>query len=494
MNSDPQATFNVALINPGEIIEEIFALAREYDLQAFFPEIRIRAVTDEGLEEKHKSLLEAAGVGIYSDYRRLLDENRNIDTIILLRDDPTLLKELQAEFGTDVSLIDHRAAGFMWEIIVQERLCLSCQTHLDHAQNLLRTILDEVREDILLLDVNKNIVDVNRNVYSRLGKEKDEIIGRKCWETWSRGSEACGTESYPCPFDTVLETGKKAEALHTRVDDEGRLRYFRVYIYPIRNTQEKITHLVEMRRDITSRTHMEKKLQQTEKLAAIGELSTYIAHEIRNPLFAIGGFANSLLRMPELNSGAKKKAQIILDESKRLDGILKSILNFARPTEAKITEVDVNEIVRQTMELMGIGCRKQNIEVNLDLEKDLAQAKANPELVKQSLINIVKNAMEVMPDGGILEIKTAICNHFICIRVSDSGPGIDPQIQDKLFNPFFSTKDKGSGLGLAMTKKTIEDLGGEVDLKSKKGEGTTVSLSLPPVLAVEKQDSRNINI
>ncbi len=494
MNSDPQATFNVALINPGEIIEEIFALAREYDLQAFFPEIRIRAVTDEGLEEKHKSLLEAAGVGIYSDYRRLLDENRNIDTIILLRDDPALLEELQAEFGTEISIIDHRAAGFMWEIIVQERLCLSCQAHLDQAQNLLRTILDEVREDILLLDMNKNIVDVNRNVYSRLGKEKDEIIGRKCWETWSRGSEACGTESYPCPFDTVLETGKKAEALHTRVDDEGRLRYFRVYIYPIRNTQEKITHLVEMRRDITSRTHMEKKLQQTEKLAAIGELSTYIAHEIRNPLFAIGGFANSLLRMPELNSGAKKKAQIILDESKRLDGILKSILNFARPTEAKITEVDVNEIVNQTMELMSIGCRKQNIEVNLDLEEDLAQAKANPELVKQSLINIVKNAMEVMPDGGDLDIKTTICAQFICIQISDSGPGIDPQIQDKLFNPFFSTKEKGSGLGLAMTKKTIEDLGGEVELKSKKGEGTTVTLSLPPALAVQGQDPKNINI
>jgi signal transduction histidine kinase len=198
--------------------------------------------------------------------------------------------------------------------------------------------------------------------------------------------------------------------------------------------------------------------------------------------------------MPELNSDAKKKAQIILDESKRLDGILKSILNFARPTEAKITEVDVNEIVSQTMELMGIGCRKQNIEVSLDLEEDLAQAKANPELVKQSLINIVKNAMEVMPDGGNLDIKTTICAQFICIQISDSGPGIDPQIQDKLFNPFFSTKEKGSGLGLAMTKKTIEDLGGEVELKSKKGEGTTVTLSLPPALAVQGQDPKNINI
>ncbi|MFP4657706.1 MAG: PAS domain-containing protein, partial [Desulfonatronovibrionaceae bacterium] len=289
MNQDARATFNVALINPAEIIEEIFSLARDYNLQAFFPEIHIHAMTKHGLDKGHISRLNAAGIKTYSDHRTLLEDNPQIDTIILLSNDPRLHHELHSEHSDDeITIIDYRAAKFMWEIIVQERLCLSCQTHLSHAQNLLRAILDEVREDILLLDLDKNIVDVNKNVYSRLGKTKDELIGRKCWETWSPNGEVCGTESYPCPFDTVIKTGQKAEALHTRVDKEGRLSYFRIYIYPIRNTQDKITHLVEMRRDITSRTYMEKKLQQSEKLVAIGELSTYIAHEIRNPLFAIG--------------------------------------------------------------------------------------------------------------------------------------------------------------------------------------------------------------
>ncbi|MGM0609496.1 MAG: two-component system sensor histidine kinase NtrB [Thermodesulfobacteriota bacterium] len=494
MNSEALHHFNVALIHPGEIIQNIFSLAREYDLQAFFPEIQLIGITGEGLSEEQKHIADAAGIKIYPDYRRMLDKDENIDTIVILKNDPKLLKRLREELSPEVSILDYRAALFIWEVVVQERLCLSCQTHLSHTQTLLRTILDEVREDILLLDVNKKIVDVNQNVYLRLGLDKEDLIGQPCWKTWSRDGESCKDKKYPCPFDTVLKTGKKAEALHTRVDNQGHLSYFRVYVYPITNAQNQITNLVEMRRDITHRTYMEKRLQQSEKLAAIGELSTYIAHEIRNPLFAIGGFANSLLRVPELGKKARKKVQIILDESKRLDGILKSILNFARPTEAKTTEVDVNKIVTQTMDLMEIGCRKQRIEVNMHLQEDLAQARGNPEFIKQGLINIVKNAMEVMPEGGMLDIKTSICDQYICIMVIDSGPGIAAGIQEKIFNPFFSTKEKGSGLGLAMTKKTIEDMGGKVELKSKPDEGTCVTLLLPPVLALETQKDPNVNI
>jgi len=238
---------------------------------------------------------------------------------------------------------------------------------------------------------------------------------------------------------------------------------------------------------------MKKKLQQSEQMAAIGELSTIIAHEIRNPLFAIGGFANALLRMPELSEKAQKKARIILDESKRLDKILKSILNFARPTRADISEVDVHEIIKQTMDLFEIACNKQNIHITLNLKSGLPRAKADPGLIKQGLINIIKNAMECMPDGGDLQIKTIMEDNMLCIKIKDTGPGIPAEHLSQIFNPFFSTKDKGSGLGLAMTKKIIDDLGGSLTIKSKVGQGTTVSLCLPPVLAVTDRINKNIH-
>jgi signal transduction histidine kinase len=268
------------------------------------------------------------------------------------------------------------------------------------------------------------------------------------------------------------------------VDQEGRVQYFRIYTYPIFNESGELTHVVEMRRDITSRTRIEQRLQQSERLAAIGELSTYIAHEIRNPLFAIGGFANSLLRSDRLGEDDRSKVRIILDESKRLDGILKSILNFARPTNAKTHEVDVNSVVRETMEVMNLGCKQQGICMHRNLSPGLARAKGDPELLKQCLINMIKNSIEAMEEkGGDLTVSTAMEENFIVIRVEDNGRGIPEENLPKVFNPFFSTKDKGSGLGLAMTKKIVDELGGRVELDSAPGAGTTISLYLPPILA-----------
>ena len=177
-----------------------------------------------------------------------------------------------------------------------------------------------------------------------------------------------------------------------------------------------------------------------------------------------------------------------------MDKILKSILNFARPTRADISEVDVHYIIKQTMDLFGIACNKQNIQVALDLKSGLPRAKADPGLIKQGLINIIKNAIECMPDGGDLRIKTLMEDKMICIKIKDTGPGIPAEHLAQIFNPFFSTKDKGSGLGLAMTKKIIDDLGGSLAIKSKVGQGTTVSLCLPPVLAVKNKSNENISI
>ena len=486
--------YRLGLVKADHFIQDMLHLAQKYDLSTLFPEIKILALADTRLEPEQTQIITSAGIRIFDHYQEMLAQLPDINTIILFKDGPEFVHNLRRDISPSISIIDAKTAYYLWQILIQEKLCLSCQTNLSQAQNMLRTIIDEVHEDFLLLNKNKTIVDANKNVYQRLGVSKTDILDKPCWSTWGKANQSCADANLHCPFDTVLKTGHKAEALHSRTDSQGHLQYFRIYIYPIKDNNGRITHLVEMRRDITKRTFMEKKLQQSEKMAAIGELSTFIAHEIRNPLFAIGGFANALLRMPELSDKAQKKARIILDESKRLDKILKSILNFARPTRADISEVDVHYIIKQTMDLFGIACNKQNIQVALDLKSGLPRAKADPGLIKQGLINIIKNAIECMPDGGDLRIKTLMEDKMICIKIKDTGPGIPAEHLAQIFNPFFSTKDKGSGLGLAMTKKIIDDLGGSLAIKSKVGQGTTVSLCLPPVLAVKNKSNENISI
>jgi signal transduction histidine kinase len=147
---------------------------------------------------------------------------------------------------------------------------------------------------------------------------------------------------------------------------------------------------------------------------------------------------------------------------------------------------DLNRIVRDTMELMGLACESQGIEPVLNLADDLPLIKADPELIKQCLINLVKNAVEAMPGGGLLTVRTGLGPAHVILEVEDTGLGIPPEIRDKVFSPFFSTKGRGSGLGLAMIKKILDDLGGTVELASVPGIGTRVTLSLPPQLAVAK--------
>jgi signal transduction histidine kinase len=223
---------------------------------------------------------------------------------------------------------------------------------------------------------------------------------------------------------------------------------------------------------------MEKQLQQSEKMAALGELAAYIAHEIRNPLVSIGGFAGSLLKNDTLSESVQKKIRIILDESKRLDTILRGILNFSRPTPQKQDAVDVNRIVEETMQVMGMGCEKQGVRLKMELTRDLPSVHGRGEAVKQCLINVVKNGIESMTKGGELTVSTRDDDTYVSIEVTDTGTGIDEKDMEHIFSPFFSTKETGSGLGLAMTKKIIEEMGGSVEVYSRKGQGTTMALLL----------------
>ena len=450
-----------------------------------FSDVLIVGLAEPDPDPKLLRLARRLRIAVYPDYKALLEAHPDVNLVAVLRDDPVLLTTLRHSLPAHVSLLDNAEASFLWDLVVEERFCLSCRSDLETAQSMLRTIVDEVREDILLLDTDKIILDVNANVCRRMGKPKEAIVGRPCWTTWQIGGSGCGSVQMLCPYETVLETGRKAETVHTRIDPQGRLHYFRIYVYPIFDTNGAIMQFVEMRRDITSRTEMEKRLQQSEKMAAIGELSTYIAHEIRNPLFAIGGFAHTLLKSGRLEDRDLEKVRIIMEEAQRLDGILTSILGFAKPVKGGTSMVDVNAVLGDVLTLMRMGCEKQGICLTVELADSLPRIRGDAEQLKQCLINVVKNGIESMPDGGEMSVRTGVEQSFVTVVVEDSGHGIPRENLEMIFNPFFSTKEKGSGLGLAMTKKLIEGFGGSVVVLSNEGKGTAVKLMMPPVLALE---------
>jgi signal transduction histidine kinase len=227
--------------------------------------------------------------------------------------------------------------------------------------------------------------------------------------------------------------------------------------------------LGELGKNLSSMVH---RLQTAEKFAAIGEFSTYIAHEIRNPLFAIGGFANTLLRTPNLDSTSMQKIQIILKESTRLDNILRTFINFSRPLEAAMVPVNPNRIVRDVLDLIDFKKDFPQVKARLFLDEDASLVRGDPELIKQCLLNLIKNALSTMPEGGYLDVFTHNGVDNVVIEITDTGVGLPQEVLEHPFNPFTS-------LELAMTRKIIVDLGGELHLESDPGTGTSSLLRLP---------------
>jgi PAS domain S-box-containing protein len=422
------------------------------------------------------------GLAVYDGVEAMVRAHPELDLVVAVSGEISP-ERLRAVLPAGVGLVEPAVAEFLRESLTSDKQCLRCRFDLGRARHLLQAVTDQAQEDVLLLDLEGRIVFANQSVAARLGEAGRNLIGRACWDFRGLDRHFCDEDG---PYRTAIVTGTNAEQTYTAVDEEGRMLYLRVYAYPIQNDEGSLEHILLMRRDITRRTNMERRLQQSEKLAAIGELSTFIAHEIRNPLFAIGGFANSLLRASSLDEPAREKVKIILEESKRLDTILKSIINFARPSHSAPGEVDVNRVVAETMALMCIGCGEMGIKVAFEYGAHLARARCDPEMLKQCVINLVKNAMEALEavEGErVLTARTGMTDAFVFLEIRDTGKGIAPEIMDQVFSPFFSTKDKGSGLGLAMVRKSVDDLGGRVELHSKVGEGTGVILYLPPALA-----------
>lgn len=340
-------------------------------------------------------------------------------------------------------------------------------------------LIDQLEEEVLIVDSTGVVLNMNARLLDSWGGKKEDYRGKQCTELKRQELFCADSRIF---FEAVLTSGKRIVETYTDVDAEGRISSYHVNAFPLRDAGGKITRLVLTRRNTTAEMQMEQLLYQSQKMAAIGELSTYIAHEIRNPLFAIGGFANSLLRTAGLDETAREKVRVILEESKRLDDILKSIINFARPTDQTMGDVDLNVVVAQTVEIMGIGTEKE-IPIMLELARGLPKVYGNAEMLKQCLINLIKNAQEAMGKGTIT-VRTRYTDGMILLEVADDGPGIPQELQDKIFSPFFSTKDKGAGIGLAMTRKIVNEIGGKIILTSKVGHGTLVTMTLKPMLAV----------
>ncbi|PTN37808.1 ATP-binding protein [Desulfonatronum sp. SC1] len=235
----------------------------------------------------------------------------------------------------------------------------------------------------------------------------------------------------------------------------------------------------KVRQSMDQLLQTQEKLMLSERFAAIGEAAAHLSHEIKNPLLLMGGFAQQVLRTLSEDDPRVEKLEIIAGEAKRLEHLLVEVRDFTRPPRPSLVETEFNELVRQVADLFQDQAESQGVVSRLALDPKLPVCILDSDQIKQVLINLTKNALEAMPEGGELSISTARDADFVRIEIKDTGRGIPEEVMKKLFHPFFSTKAKGTGLGLAVSYKLVQDHGGEITAWSTPDQGARFTVRLP---------------
>ncbi len=221
-------------------------------------------------------------------------------------------------------------------------------------------------------------------------------------------------------------------------------------------------------------------LIQAERLATAGKMSASFAHEIRNPLSSMRMLAQMLMKKPDMATEKHQQSlRFILEEIERIDAIVKGLMDFSRPTALTLKRQPIAPLLQGILDVMAANLAHHQIQLMLRLSPETPEAKFDSDKLKQAFMNVVLNAIEAMPQGGVLKVTTFTENDSVCIKVEDTGAGIPEADLEHLFEPFFTRKTKGTGLGLANVKRIFDEHGGRVEIESVQGEGTTVLMWLP---------------
>lgn len=332
---------------------------------------------------------------------------------------------------------------------------------------------DAIADGISIHDADFRIIRANRALSERLGVPMETLIGRRCYEAIHRTDHP--VEQCPCLKAHNSRQGETGEW-----EEPWLAGTFQVSAYPIQDETGRLSGMVHVMRDITAARHMERELVRSEKMAALGRLAFALAHEINNPLQALrSGFR--LLRNPRTSAEKRRQyLEVAAGEVERLIAIAERVLGFYRPAGEGSALIDLNQVVEETLILAGKHLEHGRVRVERFLDGDLPGVHAAPDQLKQVFLNLVLNALQAMPAGGTLQVRTGRrLPGEVQVAFSDNGCGIPPEDLGRLFEPFYTTRDGGTGLGLAISYGIVERQGGRIEVESRVGVGSTFTVVLP---------------
>lgn len=370
-------------------------------------------------------------------------------------------------------------------------------------------VVDSITNGIIVVDREGRITTWNRAMEHMYDLPASEMVGRVFLETFPVLYQEGAAQAL---LDLL---GGGSESFHFWGFEHQTLKKGRVIQnfsgYPLRGPDGQLLGAVMVIEDVTATVALERQVQQSEKLAVIGQLAAGIAHQIGTPLNVISGSAEYLMAEFKGESAKVEELQVIISQADRITRLIRQLLDFARPAKLELGEININDILKGVLRLTEPQISKERIQVKAELEEGLPFISGDLNQLEQAFLNIIVNAWQAMPDGGALTIKTrgqathpldgypgvrsqgcsgslqpiaypiSLDTDFVEVSIADTGCGIPPENLPHIFSPFFSTKElrKGTGLGLAISQRIIQDHQGTIEVESQLGNGTIFTIKFP---------------
>ena len=337
------------------------------------------------------------------------------------------------------------------------------------AEQQLENIFESISDMVYFVDKDYEIKNINRAVSNKTGLPQSEIIGKKCYQVFHGLDEP----SRRCPHHKTVNTKL---AYIEELEEPHLGGTFLTSSSPIFDSAGEFMGSVHVVRDISELKILREKLVMSEKMAALGEVAAKVAHEIRNPLVSVGGFAKRLEK--KLHGNLKEYAGIIVREVARLESILKEILGFVKEVRLSKENINLNALIDDVLRLMASDIEERGIVLVRDYGV-IPEIFVDPNRLKEAIVNIISNAVQSMPVPGSIYVRTHRKKNNVVLEIKDTGKGISDKDLSFIFNPFFTTKLTGTGLGLAITHRIVQEHNGRIEVESEVDKGSVFKVFIP---------------
>ena len=355
-----------------------------------------------------------------------------------------------------------------------EKNSIEKEQHLASTEAYLRLFFEHAQDAIAVVDLEDRVLAVNPAFEKLYGWKQEECIGNRMPLVPPENVEAAKER-----FERLLQ-GERFHLFETQdMKKDGTIFDVQISLTPIYDHYNEMIAISFISRDISVKKENERLIMQSEKLKLAGEIASGVAHEIRNPMTVISGFVQMM--NADENSPYKMYTELIQSEIDRIDLIISEFLVLSRPQAGKYKPIHLESILTDLQTLYSIECQNREIELVLEFNNSNTWIHGNLNQIKQVFINVIKNALEAIDQKGHLHIELCNDGDDIYIYIKDDGNGIPPHHLERIFEPFYTTKSKGTGLGMMITNKIIQEHQGDIKIRSTEHVGTEVLISFPNI-------------